>query len=336
MAAFLSGASVLITGGTGTLGRVLVPFLLAETSLSRLAILSRDWQKQEALWNELTPSERGRVRFFLGDVCDRGRLDHAFRDVDVVIHAAAMKHIVFGEYNPAEVVRVNVGGALNVIHAGIHAGVKRLLAISTDKAIHPVNVYGFSKALMEKLFVQSNAYAAATPTRLACVRYGNVLGARGSVMDVWDRVDGDLPVTDLDMTRFLITPAQACEFVVRALEEMQGGEVFVPKLPACTVADLAQARHPERSVHLMGIRPGEKMHETLVSVDEVRRTVDVRWAYVVLPEIREWAWDREWEGTRLTGAVTSDMAHRLTVEDIRALLNERLLHMEKGTGNVHV
>jgi len=231
-----------------------------------------------------------RLRYFIGDVRDPGRLKRAMTGVDIVVHAAALKQVPACEYNPFEAVQTNVLGAKNVIDAAIDSGVKRVVALSTDKAVNPVNLYGATKLVAEKLFVQGNSYAAGRETRFACVRYGNVLGSRGSVVPLFleQRKTGKITITDERMTRFWITLEQGVRFVLRCIELMQGGEVFVPKIPSMRVTDLARAIAPECETRNVGIRPGEKLHEVLVSEDDARHTVEHEDYYAVLPAVHSW------------------------------------------------
>lgn len=228
-----------------------------------------------------------RLRFFIGDVRDSERLHRAMHDVDIVVHAAALKQVPACEYNPIEAVKTNIHGAENIINAALDAGVQKVLALSTDKAVNPVNLYGATKLVAEKLFVQANSYRGDGPTRFSCVRYGNVVGSRGSVVPVFleQRKHGKLTVTDERMTRFWLTLEQGVRFVIRCIEEMKGGEVFVPKIPSTSIMDLVQAIAPDCSIEFVGIRPGEKLHEVLISEDESRQTIDLGDMYVNMPFI---------------------------------------------------
>lgn len=283
-----SSASVMITGGTGSFGRKLAEILLAEYLPRKVIIYSRDEWKQHILRTEGLDGPR--LRYFLGDVRDRERLRRAMQDVDVVVHAAALKQVPACEYNPMEAVATNISGSANVIDAALDNHVPRVLALSTDKATAPVNIYGATKLVGEKLFIHANNYNADPPTRLACVRYGNVLGSRGSVVPLFarQRAIGKLSVTDPRMTRFWITLEQGVRFVITCLEQMQGGEVFIPKLPSMKVVDLARAVAPEAQVEYIGIRPGEKLHEALLSADEARSAVELGDRYVMLPFDQPW------------------------------------------------
>jgi UDP-N-acetylglucosamine 4,6-dehydratase len=278
-----AGATVLVTGGTGTFGQAFTRHLLGSTRVGALRIFSRDELKQ---WEMRRRLDDERLRFLIGDVRERDRLLRAFDGVDVVIHAAALKQVPAAEYNPFEAVKTNIVGAENVVDAAIERGVGRVLALSTDKAANPVNLYGATKLCAEKLFVQGNAYVGTHRTRLACVRYGNVAASRGSVVPLFleQRASGRVTLTDRRMTRFWITVRQAVELVQRSIERMHGGELFVPKLPSIRIVDLIAAAAPGCAVDEVGIRPGEKLHETLVTSDEARRAVEEADGFIVLPE----------------------------------------------------
>ena len=284
----LDGRSVLITGGTGSFGKRFVKTILDETDVRRVAIFSRDELKQYEM-QQVYPNEP-RLRFFLGDVRDRARLDRAFFDIDFVVHAAALKQVPAAEYNPFEAVKTNIHGAQNVIDSAIERGVERVVALSTDKACSPVNLYGATKLVSDKLFVNGNAYASGTRTRFSVVRYGNVVGSRGSVVPYFEqlRASGVLPITDERMTRFWITLDQGVRFVLDSLERMQGGELYVPKIPSMRVVDLAKAMAPEATLRVVGIRPGEKLHEEMISASDARSTLDVGDRYVIQPELDFW------------------------------------------------
>ena len=287
--------TVLVTGGTGSFGRKFVEIMLREYSPKKLIVFSRDELKQHEmrqLWDD-RPSD-SRIRYFVGDIRDRDRLYRAMRGVDVVVHAAAMKQVPACEYNPFEAVQTNIHGAQNIIDAAIDTGVTRILALSTDKAVNPVNLYGATKLVAEKLFVDGNSYAGRGNTRFACVRYGNVVGSRGSVIPLFleQRKTGTVTVTDPRMTRFWITLEQGVRFVVRAIEQMSGGEIFVPKIPSMRITDLVDAIAPGCKLDVIGIRPGEKMHEALLSDHEASHTLELDDMYVVQPEFGWWAEDQ--------------------------------------------
>ena len=287
----LDAASVLITGGTGSLGKSLVEHLLRETKVRRIAIFSRDELKQQHLRAQFQNDPR--LRWFLGDVRDLDRLKRAFHGVDYVIHAAALKQVDTGEYNPMEFVKTNVLGSQNVIDASIDAGVQRVVALSTDKASSPINLYGATKLTADKLFVAANNYSFAYGTTFSVVRYGNVMGSRGSVIPFFQdiAVQGKpLPITDLRMTRFWISIESAVKFVIDSLEMMSGGELYVPKIPSMKIIDLASAVAPNAKLIEIGMRPGEKLHEEMISADDSRRTIILENRYVVTPVVSEWGY----------------------------------------------
>lgn len=289
-----SDSVILVTGGTGSFGKKFIEVMLREYHPHKLIVFSRDELKQHEM--QAAGFTHPSLRYFIGDIRDQQRCRRAFEGVDLVIHAAALKQVPACEYNPMEAIKTNILGSGNVIDAALDAGVSRVVALSTDKAVNPVNLYGATKLAAEKLFIQSNAYAGARNTRFSCVRYGNVVGSRGSVVPVFlkQRESGKVTVTDERMTRFWISLEQGVRFVIRAAENMHGGEVFVPKIPSMTVADLARAIAPETTIEYIGIRPGEKLHEVLISEDEARQTVDLEDMYVVQPAESLW-FGREWE-----------------------------------------
>jgi UDP-N-acetylglucosamine 4,6-dehydratase len=289
----LDDSSVLITGGTGSLGKALVKYLLAETKVRRIAIFSRDELKQLNMQQELGSDPR--LRWFLGDIRDLERLKRAFHSVDFVIHAAALKQVHTGEYNPMEFIKTNVLGSQNVIDAAIDTGVKRVVALSTDKASSPINLYGATKLTADKLFVAANNYSIAYGTQFSVVRYGNVMGSRGSMIPIFKKLalaGGPIPITDFRMTRFLISLDQAVKFVIDSLEMMQGGELYVPKIPSIKILELAQAIAPGVEQVEIGIRPGEKLHEEMISVDDSRRAISLGNRYVVTPVVAEWGYEQ--------------------------------------------
>jgi UDP-N-acetylglucosamine 4,6-dehydratase/5-epimerase len=295
----LANASVLVTGGTGSFGNTFARIALEKHHPRRLVIFSRDELKQSEMRARFQDDPR--LRFFIGDVRDRERLARAMHGVDIVVHSAALKQIPACEYNPFEAIQTNVMGGKNVIDAAIDCGVKQVIALSTDKAVSPMNLYGATKLCMEKLFVDGNVYGVARGTRLACVRYGNVVGSRGSVIPLFkvQRAGGVVTVTDPQMTRFWITLEQGVEFVVRCLERMRGGEIFVPKIPSMRILDLVEAVAAGCRVDFTGIRPGEKLHEVLVSEDESRQTVELDDMFVVEPILPSWGYRRLTEGKAL-------------------------------------
>ena len=288
----LDGASVLITGGTGSLGKSLAEYLLKETKVRRIAIFSRDELKQHHL--RIVFKGDPRLRWFLGDIRDLDRLKRAFHGVDFVIHAAALKQVDTGEYNPMEFIKTNVLGSQNVIDASIDAGVKRVVALSTDKASSPINLYGATKLTADKLFVAANNYSFTYGTTFSVVRYGNVMGSRGSVIPFFQEIASQgkpLPITDLRMTRFWISIESAVKFVIDSLELMKGGELYVPRIPSMKITDLANAVSPGTKLEEIGMRPGEKLHEEMISADDSRRTIILENRYVVTPVVAEWGYE---------------------------------------------
>lgn len=291
---------VLITGGTGSFGKKFTKILLEEKQPKKIIIFSRDELKQHEM--RVSGYDHPSLRYFIGDVRDRERLVRAMHGVDVVVHAAALKQVPACEYNPMEAIKTNIIGTSNVVEAALDAGVKKVMALSTDKAVNPANLYGATKLAAEKLVIQSNAYAAGTATRYSCVRYGNVVGSRGSVVPLFlkQRASGKVTVTDERMTRFWLSLEQGVHFVINCIEQMEGGEVFVPKIPSTKVIDLARAIAPNAKIDIIGIRPGEKLHEALISEDEARTTIELDHMYVVQPAEALWfgyAWDKK--GQRL-------------------------------------
>jgi UDP-N-acetylglucosamine 4,6-dehydratase/5-epimerase len=280
----LDGKSVLVTGGTGSFGKAFVEKALTSKA-KKVIVFSRDEQKHYQMERLFTDK---RVRFFVGDIRDRDRLQTALRDVDIVVHAAAMKHVPICEYNPIEAVQTNVNGARNLIEAAMANNVERVIALSTDKAVSPANLYGATKLCMEKLLIAANAYAGDRHTRFSVVRYGNVMGSAGSVIPLFrnQMKNGKLTITDARMTRFWIEMPEAVALVLRGLELMTGGEIFIPKLPTSDIETLAEAVAPGTPRTVVGIRPGEKLHETLISSEEARRTSDVDDLLVIWPEFQ--------------------------------------------------
>lgn len=281
------GKNVLITGGTGSFGRRFISRILKDHTPKKVVVFSRDELKQSEMAKVIHDKC---VRYWLGDIRDIARLQRAFHGIDIVVHAAALKQVPTLEYNPFEAVKTNIIGAENIINAAIDQNVERVVALSTDKAVNPVNLYGATKLCMEKLFIAGNSYAGGTKTRFCAVRYGNVLGSRGSVYHVFkeQRASGKLPITDNRMTRFWITLDQGVDTVFFAADTMHGGEIFVPKIPSMKISDMAKAMAPECALEEVGIRPGEKLHEVLLTEDEAPRTVDGGQCYVVRPSAHEW------------------------------------------------
>ncbi len=287
----LTNSSILLTGGTGSFGNTFVPMTLAKYNPRRLVIFSRDEMKQWEMAKLYGRDER--VRFFIGDVRDKDRLARAMEGVDFVVHAAATKIVPTAEYNPFECVKTNIIGAMNLIDACIDAKVSRVVALSTDKASSPVNLYGASKLASDKLFVAGNSYSGGNRARFAVVRYGNVMGSRGSVIPLFLSLAGQgaLPITDARMTRFMITLEQAVELVWRAFEDMVGGEIYVKKIPSMNITEIAAAVSPETRVEIVGIRPGEKLHEQMIGTEDAPYTYNYDGYYKILPAIHQWSDD---------------------------------------------
>jgi UDP-N-acetylglucosamine 4,6-dehydratase len=284
----LRGRSILITGGTGSFGSKFVEIALRELDPRRLVVLSRDELKQSEMAKRIPDP---RLRFFLGDVRDPQRLRRAFEGIDVVVHAAALKQVPAAEYNPFEAVKTNILGAANVIDAALDTGVQRVIALSSDKAANPINLYGATKLCSDKMFVAANAYSGGHKSRFSVVRYGNVVGSRGSVVPFFleRRASGVLPITDRRMTRFWITLDQGVRFVISSTQRMHGGEIFVPKIPSMRIVDLAAALAPECRLEVVGIRPGEKLHEVMVPEDDARSTVEFDTFFTIQPVFPWWA-----------------------------------------------
>lgn len=287
---FFKDQTILITGGTGSFGRALARRLLTENECRKVIIFSRDEWKQWEMRRSDPLFDHPKIRFFLGDVRDHQRLLRAFSDVDFIVHAAALKQVPAAEYNPSEFIKTNVNGAMNVIDAAINAGVKKVIALSTDKAVNPVNLYGATKLCSDKLFVSGNAYVGARGYPIfSVVRYGNVAGSRGSIIPYWQSLIEQnikaLPITDPLMTRFWITLEQSVDFVIQSFKLMHGGEIFVPKIPSIRITDLAEALAPHLPKEICGIRPGEKLNELMISEDDARHTVESEKHYTILPEL---------------------------------------------------
>lgn len=329
MTDIFDGKSILVTGGTGSFGKAFVRRLLDQHKPRRVIVFSRDELKQFEMQSDPRFSEEDRqhLRFFLGDVRDKDRLRQAFDGVDIVVHAAALKQVPACEYNPFEAVKTNVLGAQNIIDVAIDRGIERVVALSTDKACNPVNLYGATKLCSDKLFVAGNSYAGGRSTTFSVVRYGNVVGSRGSVIPFFmrQRESGRLPITHMDMTRFWITLEQGVDFVLRSLERMGGGELFVPKIPSAKIVDLARAIGPDCELEDIGIRPGEKLHEMMISPDDARQTTEYDSFYVIAPSLPWWhPRAKGYEGGQPVdeGFVYSSErnTHWLSVDEIRALI----------------
>ena len=319
-----------MTGGTGSFGQAFIRTVLSRYEPTKLIVFSRDEQKQYEMQHELNKKDERRcLRYFIGDVRDKDRLALAMREVDIVVHAAAMKHITIAEYNPFECIHTNVIGAENVVNAAFATSVEKIIALSTDKAVSPTNLYGASKLASDKIFVAANNLSGSIKTRFSVVRYGNVVGSRGSVIPHFQKLIAEgadtLPITDPRMTRFWITLRQGVDFVLSSMEMMHGGEIFVPKIPSMNVAALAKAIAPDLPQTNIGIRPGEKLHEALLTEDEARTTLELPDRYIVEPAFAWWSRESHQtatpvaEGFRYSSDTNSEW---LTAEALHALLEE--------------
>lgn len=321
----LDNKTVLITGGTGSFGKRFISKVL-NSNIKKVIVFSRDELKQYEMAQEFTDS---RIRFFIGDVRDKDRLYRAFEGVDIVIHAAALKHVGACEYNPFEAVKTNIHGAQNIIEAAIDRNVEKVIALSTDKAASPVNLYGATKLASDKLFVAGNSYVGDKKTKFAVVRYGNVVGSRGSVVPFFKKLSQngitELPITDERMTRFWITLDQGVQFVIDNLERMKGGEIFIPKIPSMKVPDLAKAIVPNCKLKVIGIRPGEKLHEAMINEDDARQTLEFDDYFVIQPEFPWWKNENSDGGKPLPEGFTyiSNVNEDwLSVDQLRELVKE--------------
>lgn len=332
----LNGKVILVTGGTGSFGQRFAHIVLGRYKPRKLIIFSRDEQKQFEMRRTFPPERFSNVRFFIGDVRDKDRLRRAFDGVDIVVHAAALKHVPTCEYDPIEAVKTNILGAANVVEAALDCNVHRVIALSTDKAANPINLYGATKLCSDKLFVAGNSYSGAHPTRFSVVRYGNVVGSRGSVIPHFMsmRTRGVVPITDPRMTRFMITLDDAVEFVISSLERMDGGEVFVPKLPSINIMDLAKAVAPDCKTEIVGIRPGEKLHEVMIPEDASRHTLEYGGHFAVMPSHESWTRKKR-DGGRMCPekfVYSSDRNdHWLTVEELRRIVGSLVVN-QRGIG----
>jgi len=320
--------TILITGGTGSFGKKFSEILMKKYHPKKIIIFSRDELKQHEMRQFLPDNPGSPVRYFIGDIRDKDRLNRAFHGVDIVVHAAALKQVPACEYNPFEAVLTNVIGSKNIVDAAIDQGVKKVLALSTDKAVNPINLYGATKLCAEKLFVNGNAYSASeNGPFFSCTRYGNVVGSRGSVIPVFSeqKKHGKITITDPRMTRFWITLEQGVHFVVKSIEEMHGGEIFVPKIPSMNIMDLAKAIAPGCETNTIGIRPGEKIHETLISSDEAYQTREFKEKYVILPSHPWWSGKHWSQGAKLPEgfSYTSDKNDQwLSLDELKNLVRE--------------
>jgi UDP-N-acetylglucosamine 4,6-dehydratase len=323
----LNGSSILVTGATGSFGKAFLAHALAELDPQRIVVFSRDELKQYEVRQMF--GDDPRLRFFIGDIRDLPRLERAMHGVDHVVHAAALKQVDTAEYNPSEYVATNINGSQNVIDAAINAGVQRVVALSTDKASSPINLYGATKLVADKLFIAGNHYAATHPTRFSVVRYGNVMGSRGSVVPLFRRLNAEgrsLPITDKRMTRFWISLDAAVQFVVDSFDVMQGGELFVPRIPSMRILDLVEAVAPDAPTHEMGMRPGEKLHEEMIAADDSRRTLRFPDRYVVQPVVASWGYRTPAGGERVQDGFNYRSDNNdlwLEVDEMSALLEEK-------------
>jgi len=322
----LNGKNILITGGTGSFGKACVGIILKRYKPQRLIIFSRDELKQFEMNQQYPIAKYNCLRYFIGDVRDKERLHRAFHHVDFVIHAAALKQVPAAEYNPFEAVKTNILGAQNVINVSIDQGVKRIIALSTDKAANPINLYGATKLCSDKLFISGNQYVGHEHTIFSVVRYGNVVGSRGSVIPFFQKckTNGCLPITDPRMTRFWITLEQSVDFVLKSFERMVGGELFVPKLPTMNIMDLAHAIAPECRTEIIGIRPGEKLHEVMIPSGDARRTIEFDKYYLIQPDFGFWQRRYNDDGKK---SVPEDFEYssntnpwRLSIDDMKELI----------------
>lgn len=329
----LSGKSILITGGTGSLGKELTKTILNKwPDVARLVIFSRDEQKQFLMAQEYPADKYPQVRFFIGDVRDLDRLNRAFQGIDVVIHAAAMKHVHIAEYNPDECVKTNIDGAENVIKACLHCGVKDVVALSTDKACAPINLYGATKLASDKLFVAANNIRGKQDIKFSVVRYGNVMGSNGSVIPFFlnKKSSGVLPITDEKMTRFNISLADGVKMVLHAIEHAWGGEIFVPKIPSYRITELAEAIGPDCEHPIIGIRPGEKIHEEMITASDSFTTYDLGTYYAILPQVPVWNLDEFISANKASlvprgfNYSSGENEEFLTIEELRQLIDEHV------------
>lgn len=325
--------SILITGGTGSLGKALTQHILSyHKDIRKLIIFSRDEQKQFQMGQEFPKDKYPQIRYFIGDVRDKERLSRAFKDVDYVIHAAAMKHVHIAEYNPDECIKTNIGGAENVVHSALETGVERVVALSTDKACAPINLYGATKLTSDKLFIAANNIKGWNPIKFSVVRYGNVMGSNGSVIPFFlnKRETGVLPITDPNMTRFNISLQGGVDMVMHALEKAWGGELFVPKIPSYKITDVAEAVDPKCEKKIVGIRPGEKVHEEMITSSDSFNTYDLGDYYVILPTEPNWKIDEyisQFNAKKVPEGFNYNSSNNQeweTVESLRSLIKEHV------------
>ncbi len=317
--------TILVTGGTGSFGKKFTAVMLEKYHPKKLIIFSRDELKQHEM--RVSGFDHPSLRYFIGDVRDKERLNRAFYGVDIVIHAAALKQVPACEYNPIEAVMTNVNGARNVIDAALDNKVQKIIALSTDKAVNPINLYGATKLVSEKLFIQANAYSGDRDIRFSCIRYGNVIGSRGSVIPLFrqQQKNGKITITDPRMTRFWITLEQGVDFVTECLEKMNGGEIFIPKIPSASIMDLVKVIAPESRIQIVGIRPGEKIHEVLISENEAMQTIELPKMFIIKPYQPSWKAVKYPKGKKLSDGfqyTSKDNPRQLSVQDLKKLIPE--------------
>lgn len=318
-----NGKTILVTGGTGSFGNKFLNMILQE-EIKKVIVFSRDELKQFEMAQKFSDP---RVRFFIGDIRDKDRLYRAFDGVDIIVHAAALKQVPACEYNPFEAIKTNILGAQNIIEAAIDRNVNKVIALSTDKAASPLNLYGATKLCSDKLFVAANSYAGGKETRFSVVRYGNVVGSRGSVVPLFQNLKstGKLPITDERMTRFWITLEQGVRMVIDSFKRMHGGEIFIPKIPSMKITDLARAIAPECEIEYIGIRPGEKLHEVMITEDDARRTLEYEDYFVIQPEFPWWGEEKGIggrklsDGFRYSSEINTDW---LTIDELKRLIDQ--------------
>ncbi len=334
----MNGKSILITGGTGSFGKKFISIVLKKFKPKRLIVFSRDEQKQFNLQKRFPESNKSPMRYYLGDVRDYERLNYALKDVDIVVHAAALKHVPIAEYNPFEVIKTNVIGAQNIIQACLNNGIKKVIALSTDKACSPTNLYGATKLASDKLFVAANDYKGGLSTIFSVVRYGNVMGSRGSVIPYFmsRKNDGSINITDLKMTRFNITLKEGVEFVLECYKKMRGGEIFVPKIPSYKIGDVAEAVCPKSKIKIIGIRPGEKVNEEMVSSHDSINTIETKNSYIITPSLKFKNFKKEYLKKFRSSKTckknfsynSKDNPHFLNVKEIKKLIQDNLEDFE--------
>jgi UDP-N-acetylglucosamine 4,6-dehydratase len=329
----LNNKSILITGGTGSLGKALTKHIFKNhPNIKKLVIFSRDEQKQFQMAQEFQEKIYPQIRFFLGDVRDQERLLRAFHGIDIVIHAAAMKHVHLAEYNPDECIKTNIGGAQNVIHAALQTSVSNVVALSTDKACAPINLYGATKLTSDKLFVAANNIKGANPIKFSVVRYGNVMGSNGSVIPFFmkKRAEGRLPITDEKMTRFNISLQGGVDMVMHAIEYAWGGEIFIPKIPSYNILDVAKAIDPKCEIEIIGIRPGEKIHEEMITSSDSFYTYDLGKYFTIIPSLPNWDIEEYIQNFKASRVVegfsynSGDNTEWENIESLRSLIKEHL------------